>query len=108
MPRKKKNGTDATNGKAKTTLSENDRLSALVAHERERRCIAEVSAVESRIVALQLTLQQAQKALADANSEHRTVHERLQKVYGTNDATKYNLVTGAITRVEIEVEDATS
>jgi len=96
------------NGAAKDRLTENDRLSTLVAREKHGRCQAEVTALESQILVLQTTLQTAHKNLEEAVAEHRDVFKQHQKTYGTDDAAQYNLETGAITRVNKDAENAAS
>lgn len=100
MPRSKKNGA------VKDKLTENDRLSVIVGREKHQRCVAEVNVAQAQILILQQTLVQAERNLKEAIEEHAATFKRVQKTYGTDDATKYNLETGVITRAKDDAKAA--
>ena len=97
MPRKKKEANGA-NGKPEDKLTENDRLSMYVAHERHGRVKAEVEALEAKGLMLQTLLAKAQQELAQVTDKLRAEFKRIQKTYKLEDDTPYNLDTGVISR----------
>ncbi len=88
-PPKKKNG--VTKKPPRDVLTENDRLTANVAAEREARWAAEVDALTQRLL-------RAKGAHTAAVANATEVRLRLKKAYKTADDDIYNLDTGAITR----------
>lgn len=98
---KKKNGITKKVPATKDKLSENDRLSMLVARERHGRCTAEVAAFDARITSLRQTLEKAQQSLVDATEKLRAEFTRIKKTYKLEDDTPYNLDTGDITREKV-------
>lgn len=103
MPRPKKNGVSKKNGALKDKLTENDRLTMLVAHERNARCAAQVEASQAKAIVVAGLLEKAQLELVEANKQLRESHKKIQKTYGTDDNTAYNFETGAIVRQEKDV-----
>ena len=88
----------------RNTLTTEDRLTVLLAREKRARQEAEVEKAKAQSLVLAQALANAQQQLAVATDDERAAYKKLQPEYNTDDATTYNLETGAITRPETEEE----